>query len=477
MNSRKTALEIIMEVLENGRMSGEVIDEALRKKTKDANVTDELAALSEKSFVLRLVKMTIERAVTLDFIIERKTDMAVKKMKPEIRSILRLSVCQLYYFDNRKEAVVDEAVNLSKDYYQGGFSGYVNAVLRNISENRPDVELLIKNYQPVKRASIRYSMPEWITQHFFDEYGEKRTNRIFKEFLSQKDLCVRFCEKNLKKPVIEKTQNRNIQLCGIEAYMKLLKEAGIESRRGKYARDCLYIKNLKTIESLPGYKEGVFTVQDESSQLAVLVSGVKPGDNVLDVCAAPGGKTMYIACLAAEGSVTARDVNQDKCGRIIANLERMGIGNGHSADGFAEVKVQVRDALTENKDDFEKYDAVFADLPCSGLGIIGRKPDIKYRLKQQDLHELALLQKKILSIVSGYVKKGGTLIFSTCTLNREENEMNSEYLVKELGLVPYDLSQCLPDYLKQTDGAKDGHIRLEPDKTGTDGFYISRYIK
>jgi 16S rRNA (cytosine967-C5)-methyltransferase len=535
MNAREEALKITMSVLFDGCF----LNDALKKVSVNEHT----------AFVTRLSKMTVERSITLDFAIEKASNIKLDKLDRLILGILRISVCQLLYFDIRPAAVCDEAVKLSSKVNHGAYTGYVNAVLRNISEragqNKNYIAELTRSLPAEKRMSINYSMPQWIVSLFIKEYDEKTAARIFKQFLAEKPLCVRFSEKNYRlykekasekeyEPGEVKTskkeyvpgelkayekeyvpgelkayekeyvsgEGKNSEKDGalenelIEEYILELKEKGIFARKGNYAPCALYLEGYSSVTEIPGFDEGVFIVQDESSQVAVYTAAKvfesmqvnaagKASENegkavnALDMCACPGGKTVYLAELlekmVKEGKasrnkvkISARDLYEEKLAVLKENCSRMKVDC---------VQAKKQDGTVYVPSDEGAYDIIIADLPCSGLGVIGKKPDIKLRVKEDDIRELSLLQRKILDNAVRYLKKGGVLIYSTCTLTSLEDERNAEYISNSLKLNKTDLRTVLPEYLKDARGAEDGHIRLDPDKNRTDGFFISAFIK
>ena len=530
MNAREEALKITMSVLFDGCF----LNDALKKVSVNEHT----------AFVTRLSKMTVERSITLDFAIEKASNIKLDKLDRLILGILRISVCQLLYFDIRPAAVCDEAGKLSSKVNHGAYTGYVNAVLRNISEragqNKNYIAELTRSLPAEKRMSINYSMPQWIVSLFIKEYDEKTAARIFKQFLAEKPLCVRFSEKNYRLykekasekeyvpgemktsekeyvpgevktsekeyvPGEVKTSEKDGALENelIDEYILELKEKGISARKGNYAPCALYLEGYSSVTEIPGFDEGVFLVQDESSQVAVYTAAkvfesmqVNAADkgmrgeeneknftentiNALDMCACPGGKTVYLAELlekmVKEGKasrnkvkISARDLYEEKLAVLKENCSRMKVDC---------VQAKKQDGTVYVPSDEEAYDIIIADLPCSGLGVIGKKPDIKLRVKEEDIRELSLLQRKILDNAVRYLKKGGLLIYSTCTLTSLEDERNAEYISNSLKLNKTDLRTVLPEYLKDARGAEDGHIRLDPDKNRTDGFFISAFIK
>ena len=244
-----------------------------------------------------------------------------------------------------------------------------------------------------------------------------------------------------------------------EAVIRGMEEKGCVVEQHAFFPMAYYLKNCENVTELPGFAEGLFTLQDVSSMEAVLSAGIKPGDKVLDICAAPGGKTVLAAELATEkGQVLSRDVSEKKTVLIEDYVNRMGLNN---------VTVEAADATVFDASLENTMDVVLADVPCSGLGVMGRKRDIKYRQKEEALMELPKLQKEIVKNAVRYVKPGGILLYSTCTLNRAENEDMAAFIEKELLMKPV---------LKNTTAEK-GYVRLTPHVQDTDGFFFARFRK
>lgn len=270
--------------------------------------------------------------------------------------------------------------------------------------------------------------------------------------MEERDTCIRVNTSKLSK----------------EECIKKLEKEEVTVKQGCYAKDALRIEDYDYLSGLTSFQEGDFNVQDESSQLLCEIADIKKDYLVLDVCSAPGGKTLHAANeLKGTGLVIARDLTEKKTELILENVERM---------GYQNVKVEVFDALNFDENMKEKADLVIADLPCSGLGILGRKKDIKYSITKEQLLELKNMQRSMLEVVSGYVKKGGYLIFSTCTINPEENLDNYRYIIEKLPFQAVDITSKLPDSL-QCETAREGYIQLLQGIHDCDGFFISKFQK
>ena len=414
INLREIAMETVIEILENGQFSHIYLKAVLDKYG--------YLEKNERAFLNRLVNGTVERKLQLDYIIDSFSKTKVKKMKPLIRTIMRLGVYEIYYMDAVPDsATCNEYVKLAKKRGFSGLSGFVNGVLRNISREKSNMEF--------KELWIKYSMPQWIVDKWITDYGKEQTEEILKGFLTAEELCIRV---NLAKTSREELAER-------------LKKQGISIRICDSIDSACYISDYDSLAAIPEFNEGLFYVQDYSSQMVPFMAGVRAGQQVIDVCAAPGGKALHCGELVADGHVTARDLTEQKVSLIQENISRTGASN---------VTAQQWDATVLDEASIRKYDTVIADLPCSGLGIIRKKPDIKYNQTEESLAELAQLQKQILNTVCQYVKDGGILCYSTCTINKEENENQVEAFLKEH-----------PDFTKQE------MQQLFPNKEH-DGFFI-----
>jgi len=444
---RMMALMAIVDILENDKYSHIVINEVLKKY--------QYMGKTNRAFFKRLCEGTIEYKIQLDYIIDSFSNTPTKKMKPIIRNILRMSVYQIKYMDSvPTSAACNEAVKLAKKKGFYNLKGFVNGVLRNIARNIDNIKYPDKNKDKLKYLSVVYSTPEWIIKKWLNDYGSDVTESILKASLHEKKTTI-CCNTNK----ITK-----------ESLIQELEKERIKYEECEYIKDALRIEEYDYINKLSLFKEGDFFVQDESSMIAVESASIDTikGDNILivDVCAAPGGKTMYASCkLKNRGKIISRDISEYKTSLIKDNINRCCMEN---------VQVQVKDALELDKDLIKKADLVIADLPCSGLGVIGQKSDIKYKASPKIQEELVLLQRNILDVVKQYVKPNGVLIYSTCTINVDENEKNVEWFIKENK--DFKL-ESLNDYISkkvQNETSKKGYLQLFPQSEMIDGFFIAR---
>lgn len=433
---REIALDILLEVLEEGRMGHLVLNQALLKY--------QFLEKQDRAFITKLAEGTMERLILLDAALDRFSKTKTEKMKPVIRTILRMSAYQILFMDRVPDsAACNEAVKLAKKRRFQGLSGFVNGVLRSLSREKEHLEFI--------DAAVRLSIPRWMLSMWEADYGRERAEQIAASFLEERPLTVRL----------------NTSLAPAEEILKKLEDQGITAEPAGFLDTVFVLSGYDHLEAAEAFSEGLLTVQDPSSALAAHLSGIKAGDTVLDICSAPGGKTLHAAdLLHGTGRVEARDLTEYKISLVEQNLLRC---------GFSNVETKVWDARVFDPQMEERADVVLADLPCSGLGIIGKKPDIRLRLKEADLKELAALQREILSVASRYVKPGGTLLYSTCTVDRAENEENAAWILEALPFHKKDIAGRLPEALRKD--CRENQIQLLPGIHGCDGFFLAAFEK
>ncbi len=443
INIRELVLGILIEVLEQDNYSNVVIHNTLMKY--------QYLEKQDRAFLSRLAEGCVERCIQLDYIIDSFSKVKVKKMKAPIRNILRMGVYQILYMDQVPDsAACNESVKLAQRKGFVNLKGFVNGVLRNVSRNKEQLIFPDREEEPKKYLEVMYSCPEWIIDLWLQEYSFEEVEAALERFMEAKTTTIR-C---------------NTSRIAVEELKSLLENQGITVEAGEYLPYALKIKDYNYLNRVEAFREGLFQVQDESSMLIAQAAGIKEGDIIIDVCAAPGGKTTHSAeLLKGTGVVYSRDLTEYKVSLIEENVERLELSN---------VTAQVQDALELCKEDIGKADIVLADLPCSGLGVIGKKADIKYKTKPEDVESLGKLQKDILSVVSQYVKPGGVLIYSTCTVNAVENLNNRNWILENLDFVAESLDAYLPEKL-QGETTKEGYLQLFPGKHKCDGFFLSRF--
>lgn len=397
---RELVLDILIEVNEKEQYSHMVIRDVLNKY--------QYLEKQERAFLTRLAEGTIEHMLEMDFIIDSFSKVKVKKMKPLIRNLLRMSVYQFKYMDSIPDAAVcNEAVKLARKRGFGQLRGFVNGVLRNIARELKNLHYPDEKLEPVRFLEVTYSVPAWMVQQWIDDYGYTQTKEICASFLKDRPITIRT---NLTKitpaDLKQKLEAEGVQVKEIDKLSYAFEISGYD-----------YLQSLKTFE------EGLFYVQDVSSMMVAEIAAPEKGDYIIDVCAAPGGKSSHLAeKLAGTGCVEARDLTEYKVSLIEENIERHGLEN---------IRAVQMDATIYDASSKEKADVLICDLPCSGLGVMGKKTDIRYKMTVEKQAELVRLQRKILDTVCSYVKKGGTLLYSTCTIHKEENAGNVAWFVKK----------------------------------------------
>ena len=418
-NTRALILGILLEVMEEGNYSHLVIRSVLDKY--------QYLEKQERAFITRVAEGTIQTAIELDYIINQFSKVKVNKMKPVIRNLLRMSVYQMKYMDSVPDsAACNEAVKLARKKGFSSLSGFVNGVLRSISRGLAEVEYPDEKKEPERYYSVKYSMPEWIVKQWIADYGIEATQDTLEAFVKEAPLTIRT---NLAKTTPEELEVR-LQSEGVQVKKVVLTEVP----ELDYA---FFITGFDYLNALPSFQEGLFYVQDISSMMVAELASPKEGDYIIDVCAAPGGKSTHLAeKLKGSGMVEARDLTEYKVGLIEENILRHACTN---------MKAVQQDATVLAEASVGKADIVIADLPCSGLGVMRKKTDIKYKMNPEKMTSLVTLQREMLHTVCAYVKPQGTLVYSTCTINRKENEENVAWFLethKEFQLV--SMQQIFP---------------------------------
>ena len=442
INPREMILEILLQI-EEGEHSHIAIRSALSKY--------QFLPRQERAFITRVCEGTLEYRIQIDYILDSFSKVTVDKMKPPIREILRSAVYQLRYMDSVPDsAVCNEAVKLTqrKGFYN--LKPFVNGVLRTIAREMDQVKFPSREENLVRSLSVEYSMPEQLVERWLEAYGEETTEKILKDFLEEKPLTVR-CRTYL-----------NSQ----EAIVKSLTDRGVKVEPAPYLPYACHISGFDHILALDAFINGKILVQDVSSMLVAEAADPQKGDYVIDVCAAPGGKSLHVGDkMEGFGTVDARDVSQYKVNLIEENIRRTNSIN---------IQAKVQDATIFDQESELLADIVLADVPCSGYGVIGKKPDIKYRVTPQKQEEIVILQRTILDRAANYVKPRGTLIFSTCTIAKEENEENMMWFLQNYPFKLESLDPCLPEELHSETTAL-GYLQLLPGVHKTDGFFIAKF--
>lgn len=441
---REMALSILIELEKKGTYSADLIRKA---QDRCENLT-----LSQRSFLKRLVEGTLSRKMELDSMITSHLKNPKAPLKTEILCLLRMSIYQIYYMDSVPDyAACNEAVRICKKRHWSSQVGFVNAILRSVCRDK-------EKGKGTGNLSLTYSMPKMIVDLWEEQLGQERTKELCEAMLEARPVCIRL--------------HAGLSMLEKEEVLDEIKKSGAQLKKGKWAEDCWYLLHCGKVSDLPGFAEGKWMVQDESSQLVSYAAGMIGRKNeageyrhVYDLCAAPGGKTMLSAMLLPRADIASFDVSEKKTDLIRSNVKRMNLSN---------VLVEENDATRIRQDLVGKADLVLCDVPCSGLGVMGRKRDLKYHVTMEKIESLVSLQKKMVLSAASVVKPGGVLLYSTCTIDRKENEEMAQYIEQETGLMPENLEPYLPENLE---GIKGNEVQLFPDRHGTDGFYMARFRK
>lgn len=439
INEREIVLEVLLEITEHGMYSHIVLRDVLNKY--------QYLEKKERSFITRVTEGTLEHMMEIDYILDQFSKVKVKKMKPVIRNIMRSAVYQMKYMDSVPvSAACNEAVKLAVRKGFGSLRGFVNGVLRNVARNLDQIEYPA---EPLKRLSIQYSMPEWILNLWLKAYDSDIVEQMLQAFQREIPLTIR-C---------------NLRMVTPKQLKEHLEAEGVTVKVHPYLEYAFHISGFDYLGDLESFQNGEFSVQDISSMLVSELAGPKEGDYVIDVCAAPGGKSLHMAeKLNGSGRVEARDLTEYKVGLIQENIERTGLSN---------VEAVQQDALIFDETSVGKADIVLADLPCSGLGVLAKKTDLKYKATKEGADSLAKLQREMLKNVQAYVKDEGKLVYSTCTINPAENMDNVHWFLNEYPEFELiDIHGSLCEEL-QKDVKENGCIQLLPGVHQSDGFFLA----
>ncbi len=437
VNLRELVLEVLLAVTRDQEYSHTVIRDMMDKY--------QYMGKHERNFLKRVCEGTLEHMIWIDYVINQFSKVKVNKMKPHIRCILRIGVYELKFMDAiPPSATCNEAVKLARKRGFQNLSGFVNGVLRNISRNLDNVSLPDAKQSPIQYFSVKYSIPEWMIEMWRETYSQQQMEEFLGAFLLEPPTSVRV---NPLKSTKEELR-RELAL------------EGVTVRDNEAFPGALYLENYDFLGKLPSFRAGKFYVQDVSSMQVALWAQPKPGDYILDVCAAPGGKSIHLAEMlwqaekqqdVVPGTVEARDLTEYKVSLIEENIGRCGLPN---------IRAVQADARNLDEAQIGRADIVVADLPCSGLGVLGRKADIKYRVTPRECQELCRLQREILHTVQQYVKPHGILMYSTCTINLMENEENVKWFLKDH-----------PDFQLER------QRQILPRKGQNDGFFLAKLKK
>ncbi len=438
--ARETALKTLYKIDKNEGYSNIILNEELEKSKKNLSEKD-IGLISE------IVYGTITWRLTIDEIIKKYSKIKFKKLSLWILNILRMGIYQIIFLDKiPKSATVNESVNLAKRYGHKSSANFVNAILRKVE--KADYEEFHNIKDEEEKISKLYSMPIWIIKELKKELNIQEIEEI--------------CKNSNIRPKI------NIRVNNLKTNKQKLKEEllkrNIDFKNGKL-EDFIIVEKMKNIESLDLFKKGFFTIQDEMAGLISIVLEPQKGQNILDCCSAPGGKTTYIAELIEnEGNIEAWDIHEHRVRLVQENAKRLGV---------TCISTKVQDSTIYSEENKDKYDKILLDVPCLGLGVLKRKPDIKWTRNKEDIEEISKLQMQILDTCSKYLKKGGELVYSTCSILKSENEEIIENFVqKNYDFEIINLNENFKKYNEEK-YKKSKYIKLFQNSEN-DGFFIAK---
>ena len=440
--SRELALQILYQVNEEGAYANLALDKALFPCT--------WLDPRDRGFITEIVYGSVKNRGKLDYVLNQFASTKVNKMDKWTRNLLRLSLYQILFLDKVPDsAAVNEAVKLAKHY--GHVDKFVNAVLRNILRGMDAIQWPDKAKDPVQYLMVQYSFPQWMVERFIRQYGLEDAERLCDWYNQPAAMWIR--TNTLKTTRAELKQ--------------ILEKEGLTVSESRHTPEGLKIENAVNLHKLKSFQQGLFTVQDESSMLVALAAEPAPGQRVLDVCSAPGGKTTHMAQLMKnKGNIYACDIHKHRLDLIAENCKRLGISN---------VELVQQDGTKLTKRWQEPFDVVLCDVPCSGLGVLGRRADARWAKESEDIAGLCKIQKKILEEAAQLVVPGGTLIYSTCTIAPEENQEMVESFIREHP--EYELDETLTDCWLDVDKEETGYVQFLPFIDDMDGFFIARMMR
>ena len=433
INARKVAYGVLYEIFYDDAYS----NITLNKYFKQNNIDEQ-----NKRFISEIVYGTIKNKIYLEHILKTYSK---GRIKPKVKVILLMSIYQIKYMDKTPNfAVIDEAVKLSKKL-SGNITGkFVNGILRNIERNIDDLDLKYRNSE--EQFCIENSCPEELFYILEKQYGSNKAKSIIESFNKKSENSIRYNPNKISKK-------------------ELLEILGNNAKESTICEDSIIIDKLDINSKY--FKEGYYIVQDEASALVAcsIEENVKENYKILDTCAAPGGKSLHIASKYLNSNLISCDKYIHKLNLIKDNISKLGILN---------IEVREQDATKENIEFIDKFDIVVCDVPCSGIGVIKNKPEIKYKISDKYINDIATLQYSILKNSKNYVKKGGVLVYSTCTIDKRENIENIERFLKENNNFVLDKIDLKNSEVKVSEN---GVLEILPDDYNCDGFFIAKFRK
>lgn len=453
--SRKIAVEVLLKVEQEGLFANKALSAAF---------TNRSLAERDRAFVTYIVQGTLRHQLELDDIIAKFSKIKLDKISPPIRMVLRCSLFQLIHMaDMPPSAVINTAVELARKTGHEGSSRFVNGVLRSFERTREEM--------PIAKTGATKTgpkaLPEWMVRRWMDRFGEAETRLLVDYFQKIPTLTLRTCQMSIS----------------VDGLASILQGKAMKVEKSKLMPSCLNVLDRGPISGpvskIPGYAEGLFVVQDEASAFVSTVLGAQPGQTIVDLCAAPGGKSLHLGeIMENKGRVIAVDVSEKRLALLAAERRRLGLTN---------IEAVVKDGRDYQPE--SKVDAVLVDAPCSGTGVLNRRADLRLNRQEADIASLVKIQQSLLENAARMVKEGGVLVYSTCSMEAEENEKNvaqflqSHFNFKLDNLEPFFNSEILAAWSSQSHWLETqkqlqtGQIQLLPSRHGCSGFFICRLKK
>jgi 16S rRNA (cytosine967-C5)-methyltransferase len=447
---RKTPRAICLDILNEVEGAGRHLDKLLDHSFKRYRHLTPL----DRAFITELAYGTLRWRGWLDWGIRQFSKIPFDKIEPRILNILRIGLYQILFLTRTpSSAAVNESAELAKGIRGKGGAGFVNGVLRAVLRKEREVSSPKMNEDPILALSVTESHPLWLVKRWTDEVGLEE--------------AVKICKFNNQ--ISNLTLRTNTLKISRTSLIEKLKDRGLKPFQSSFSGEGILLDDPPPISEIPFLREGLFIIQDEASQLVTSILDPKPEERILDACAAPGGKTTHMAQrMENKGEIYALDLNQEKLNRIEEICQRLGIQIVKTIKGDAARPMPVPGEV--------KFDRILADVPCSGFGTLRKNPDLKWRRKEEDIQRLSILQSSILRNLSGYVKEGGVLVYSTCTVFHEENEDVVEKFLEEHPAFRLDPMEKVPPGKLQS-FIQNSFFKTFPPRNGMDGFFAARMVK
>lgn len=444
-NPRELAVGVLLDVERRRAYADLLLDRCIRKGR---------LAPADRALFTQLVYGTLRWMGRIDWLLGQRLERPLSRAQPYLRNLLRLTLYQLFFLRKIPDyAAVDEGVELAKRYGGARAAALVNGVTRKILREKDKISLPDPKKDAVAALSVFWSHPEWLVKRWLDHFGPQETELLLKA--------------NNEEPTLTLRTNR--LRADRDSLLEKLRRRGLDSAPARWSPQGLYVRRASTVDQLPGFAEGLFQVQGEASQLVAYLLDPKPGERVLDGCAAPGGKSTHIAELMEDrGEIIAADISAGGLEKLKENAARLGLKS---------IRRLHQDVARGLSGAFAApYDRILVDAPCTGLGTLRTHPEAKWQKGERDIQRMSALQKKILNRLSAYLRPGGVLVYATCTLSREENEeVVEDFLARERGFVLEDPRSYLPQHAGAF--ASERYFLALPHRHDTDGFFAARLRK